>query len=261
MDIAPHILTGNVMHKRLFPRENGFTYGIYYIAFPLSKMKSMDAGWRFGVNRAALSSFHEKDHGARDGSSIESWMRGILKNKNIEANGDIILICMPRVLGHVFNPVSFWLCCDKGGGLRAVLYEVNNTFGETHSYLCSKGGDLIKNDDWLQAEKIFHVSPFLPRDGHYQFRFSITSDKIGVWIDFYAADGCKQLLTSLTGTLQPWTEGGLHRVFWRYPLVSLVALWRIHWHAVRLVCKKIKYIRKPVQKAKKLSTNNKITKM
>ena len=248
------------MHKRFFPKVNGFTYGIYYIAFPLSKMGEMDQGWRFGVNRAALSGFYEKDHGPRDGSSLELWIRGILNERGIHADGEIVLICMPRVLGHVFNPVSFWLCHDKAGNLCAVLYEVNNTFGETHSYLCASQGT-IGPDDVLEAEKLFHVSPFLPREGHYKFRFNVRENKIGVWIDYYAADGRKQLSTALTGALQPWTRGGLNRVFWRYPLVSLMALTRIHWHALRLLFKGIRYVPHPTQRIEKISNNTKITKM
>ena len=260
MDLAPQILTGNVMHKRLFPKVNGFTYGIYYIAFPLSKMDEMDQDWRFGINRAALFGFYEKDHGPRDGSSLETWIRDILSGRGIAADGEIVLICMPRVLGHVFNPVSFWLCYDKAGGLRAVLYEVNNTFGETHSYLCTSIGTIGPNDV-LEAEKLFHVSPFLPREGHYKFRLNIKENKVAIWIDYYAADGRKQLITALTGALQPWTRGSLNRVFWRYPLVSLMALTRIHWHAVRLLLKGIPYVPRPQQHKGRISDGTKITKM
>ena len=259
MDITPRLLTGHVMHKRFFPKENGFTYGIYYIAVPLSKIHALDHGWRFGVNRFALSGFYEKDHGPRDGSSLETWMRHILAERNIAVDGEIILLCMPRVLHHVFNPVSFWLCHDAAGKLVAVLYEVNNTFGETHSYLCS-APDGITGNTWLNAEKVFHVSPFLPREGSYQFRITQNDDKFGVWINYHAGDGRLQLATALTGVFAPWSADSLHKVYWRYPLVSLIALIRIHWHAVRLLLKGVRYIKKPIQNKDRLSTND-ITKM
>lgn len=250
------------MHKRFFPKENGFTYGIYYIAFPLSKMQAMDNGWRFGVNRLALSGFYAKDHGARDGRDLQSWIQGILSARGIVADGEIVLVCMPRVLHHVFNPVSFWLCHDRHGTLVAVLHEVNNTFSETHSYLCADANG-IESDQWLTAEKLFHVSPFLPREGSYQFRIAMQDDKLGIWINYHAADGRLQLATALTGRFSPWTKTTLHQVYWRYPLVSLVALVRIHWHALRLLLKGVRYIKKPIQNNIKLSNNTdrNITKM
>lgn len=250
------------MHKRFFPKENGFVYGIYYIAFPLSKMQALDHGWRFGVNRFALSGFYSKDHGPRNGGDLQEWIRGILSARGIKADGEIVLVCMPRVLNHVFNPVSFWLCHDTAGKLRALLYEVNNTFGETHSYLCALPDDM-GSDTWLEAEKVFHVSPFLPREGHYRFRIHAQEDKLGIWINYHAADGRLQLATALTGKFSTWTNGTLHKVWWRYPLVSLVALMRIHWHALRLLVKGVRYIKKPLQYKDRLSHNRdtNITKM
>lgn len=254
MDLAPRLLTGHVMHRRFFPKENGFTYGIYYIAFPLSKMHTLDDGWRFGVNRFALSGFYTKDHGPRDGSDLNTWIQGILRARGIDADGEVILVCMPRVLHHVFNPVSFWLCHDKNGQLRAVLYEVNNTFGETHSYLCTDP-EGIDSNRWLEAEKVFHVSPFLPREGGYKFRIAAKDDKLGIWINYHAADGRQQLATALTGEFAPWTAQNLHKVHVRYPLVSLVALVRIHWHAFRLLIKGVRYIKKPLQNKNRLTEN------
>ncbi len=262
MDIAPRILTGHVMHKRFFPKENGFTYGIYYIACALSNLRAMDSGWRFGVNRPALSAFYDKDHGARDGSDLQAWIAAILAARGINADGETVLVCMPRMLNHVFNPVSFWLCHDRAGRLCAVLYEVNNTFGETHSYLCAKAGG-IDADTWLEAEKLFHVSPFLPREGSYKFRISMQDDALGIWINYHAADGRLQLATALTGRFLPWSDRVLNQVWRRYPLVSLVALMRIHWHALRLLAKGVRYIKKPLQYKTKLSHNQdgNITKM
>lgn len=250
------------MHKRFFPKENGFTYGIYYIAFPLSQMQALDRGWRFGVNRFALSGFYTKDHGPRNGDDLQNWIKNILNDRGINADGEIILICMPRVLHHVFNPVSFWLCHDRSGKLRAVLYEVNNTFGETHSYLCTLP-DGADSDTWLETEKLFHVSPFLPRDGSYKFRINVQENKLGFWINYHAADGRLQLATALTGTFSPWTDRTLHKVWWRYPMVSFVAVLRIHWHALRLLMKGVRYIKKPLQIKGRLSHNRDthITKM
>lgn len=257
MGITPSILFGTVMHKRLFPRVNEFTYGIYYLAFPLSQLKSLP----LAVNRFAALSFQEKDHG--DGGSSEAWIRDILtKHKMDKADGEITLVCMPRVIGYVFNPVSFWLCHDKGNNLRAVLCEVHNTFGEKHSYLCAHSDQrIIEAKDVMKAEKIFHVSPFLEREGGYTFRFDIDDNQMGVWINYLNADGDLQLATSLNGTLSPMTQSNIRKAFWGYPLITLKAITLIHWQALKLVAKGIRYIPRPKQKQERLSTTDNLTKM
>jgi len=256
MEMKPQLVFGHVMHKRLFPKVNGFTYGMYYIALPLSKLAEIADGRRFGLDRFGVMSFYRRDHGDRSGGDLMAWARGILSSFAVKAaDGEIVLVSLPRVLGYVFNPVSFWLCHDSEGGLRAVICEVNNTFGETHSYLCARSdGQVIGTDDWLEGRKLFHVSPFLKREGHYRFRFAVTDKGFGVWIDFHDKAGDRQLLTALTGTLSPWSRESLRRAFWRYPLVTLKAIGLIHWNAVKLLAKGIRYVPKPLQIDAKHST-------
>lgn len=245
------LLTGTVMHKRLLPKVHAFHYGIYYVALPLSKLNNMALAY----NHFAPLSFYDKDHGARDGSSLESWARDLLKQHQVEAGGDITLVTMPRVLGYVFNPVSFWLCRDKENQLRAVLCEVHNTFGEQHTYLCAhQDRRVITGSGSLFAEKLFHVSPFLKREGDYEFRFDFEGDQFNAVINFHNETGHKQLVTSLVGTLQPLSNTSLRFAFWHYPLVTFKAVAMIHWHALKLVAKRIKYIAKPIQKNKKTSS-------
>jgi len=256
MDLTvPQILQGHVMHKRLWPRINQFTYGIYYLALPLDQLARINDGWRCGYNRKALVSFYDRDHGPRDGSSLTAWIRSILAQHDLaHVNGPVVLVTMPRVLGYVFNPVSFWLCHDAEGQLRAVLCEVNNTFGETHSYLCTHPeGRTLQPDDVMQAHKLFHVSPFLTREGSYNFRFAVHPLKFGVWIDYFNPDGRAQLLTALTGCLAPLTRNSLRKAFWGTPLVGLRALALIHWQALKLVMKRSRYISKPSQLGSRLS--------
>jgi DUF1365 family protein len=263
MEITPQLFTGNVMHKRLFPRVNQFTYGIYYLACPLNRLSELNDGWRLGHNRAACLSIHDADHGARDGTALESWIGNILRTHQLDsAINTVTLLTLPRVLGYVFNPVSFWLCHDIQGQLRAVLCEVNNTFGETHSYLCAHADHRpILADDWLDGEKLFHVSPFLAREGSYRFRFAHTTDHFGAWIDYMDASGKPQLLTSLSGRLSPLSRSNLRHAFWRHPLVTLKAVLLIHWQALKLVAKGIRYIPKPAALAFRLSTTRNLTKL
>jgi uncharacterized protein len=271
--VLPQLLTGTVMHKRLLPKKHVFHYGIYYVALPLSQLSHMPLAY----NRFAALSFYDKDHGPCDGSALDTWAGDILKQNNVEADGEITLMCMPRVLGYVFNPVSFWFCHNKQGQLMAVLCEVHNTFGEKHTYLCAnKDRRPIMGNTTLFAEKLFHVSPFLTRDGHYQFKFEIHGNQLHgsehhdaeseanqfngvqckVHIDFHNKAGEKQLITALVGNLQPLTKSSLNTVFWRYPFITFKAVLMIHWHAFKLLIKGIQYIAKPKQKHPNISTTD-----
>ena len=256
---APQIMFGDVMHARLLPKTNRFKYGIYYLCLPLSKIKTMALSY----NRSAMISFYDADHGACDGTNLADWAQGILRDFHCDkADGEITLVCMPRVMGYVFNPVSFWLCHDKAEQLRAVICEVHNTFGERHSYICAHTDQsVITEKDTLTGRKIFHVSPFLEREGEYKFRFETRSGKFGAWIDYYNVDGEKQLITSLLGNTHILNKQTLRNAFWGYPLVTLKAIVLIHWQALKIIAKGMKYIPKPTQKAEKVSITSKITKL
>lgn len=250
-------MTGKVMHSRIFPARNIFNYGIYYLSLPLTQPQQFPLPF----NRAGLLSFHEKDHGPCDGSPLLAWVRGILDRYGVhQADGEIVLICLPRVMGYVFNPVSFWLCYDLSQQLRAVLCEVHNTFGERHSYLCAHPDRKpIRKEDVMEAEKIFHVSPFLEREGHYRFSFDVSDQRMKIQIDYFDGQGKKKLVTSLSGNFEPMTRLNLRRVFWTYPLVSLRAITLIHWQALKILSKGIKYIPRPKQKKETLSTTRNLT--
>lgn len=239
MVIAPQLYIAKVMHKRFFPQENTFQYGVYYLALPLPAAPV--AGW--------LTSFHIKDVGNRDGSDPTPWARKILADYDLDRiTENIILLTMPRVLGYVFNPVSFYLCLDKENALRAVLSEVHNTFGEQHNYVCANPDHApISANQWLAAEKVFHVSPFLVRSGEYKFRFDLTADTLGIWIDYYDAQQQKQLTTALTGSFIALTKKSSRQAFWQHPLVTVKAITLIHWQAFKLIMKGIRYIAKPAQ--------------
>lgn len=251
MVTTPQLYTAKVMHKRLLPKENAFHYGVYYLALPLPAAPV--AG--------RLAGFHAGDLGRRDGSDPTPWVRGILAEYGLnEPTRGIVLLTMPRILGYVFNPVSFYLCLDAAGGLKAVLCEVHNTFGEQHCYLCAHPDHApITGGQWLEAEKLFHVSPFLPRSGTYRFRFDLTADRLGIQIDHYDADGSKQLVTALTGSFAPLTKASLRRAFWGHPVVALKAITLIHLQALKLLVKGIRYISKPAQRAQRVSATRSLS--
>lgn len=161
-------------------------------------------------------------------------------------DGEVVLHTMPRIFGYVFNPVSFWFCHDAAGSLRAVLAEVNNTFGERHNYLIHHD-DLrpISRDDTLQARKVFHVSPFFPVQGSYRFRFGASNGHHSVDIDYYIGEQ-RQLRTRVSGQARMLDGAGLRRWLLRHPLMTFGVVLRIHWQALRLALRRVPFFRKPL---------------
>lgn len=236
------------MHKRLRPKINAFSYGIYNICLPINHLDQVEQSRIFKINRSALMTFYEKDHGYRNGEPLIKWVDDMFQKCDLtRPEGEVMLITMPRIFGYVFNPVSFFCCFDKNETLHSVICEVNNTFGETHSYLCLQG-----NNDKTTADKIFHVSPFIERNGEYEFRFQLKEAKTGIWINHKDEDG-PLLLTSVTGNLEPLTKRTIRKAFFSYPLLTFKAITLIHWQAIKLLLKGMKYINRPLQLKQKVS--------
>lgn len=247
--MTPALCTGTVMHARFAARQSPaahtFVYPLFYLALPLSQLDQAGNAW-FGVERARPASLRFRDHGARDGSPPEPWIRRLLAAEGITtADGEIVLQTFPRMFGFVFNPVSFWFCHDRHGALRAVLAEVRNTFGDHHNYLVAHADQRpIVGADTLSARKSFHVSPFFPVDGEYRFRFDITAQRRRVDIDYWLG-GERVLATSLQGKPQPLDATTVRRALLRQPLLTLGVVWRIHWQAVRLWLKRAVFHSRP----------------
>ena len=230
MSRVDHI-RGETFHGRKGAVTNRFRYGVDYLMLDPEDATGPSL---FSVGARNLTSLHLSDHGGPPGQGRgAAWVRDVLATHGLPGSARILLLAQPRVLGHVFNPVSFWLCHDAAGALRVVIAEVSNTFGDRHSYLCHRA-DLapLTRDDRVQATKIFHVSPFQPVEGGYTFRFDITEDRIGIWIDYTAGTG--GLLATLTGRRQPLTNAAILRACLRRPFGSRRVLALIHWQAVRL---------------------------
>ena len=181
------------------------------------------------MNRFNLFSFYEKDHGYRDGSQLDAWVRDTLGEAGLtNFDGKIILQTFPRVLGYVFNPVSFWYCY-RHEKLAAVICEVNNTFGESHSYVIT---NQINNTVTLPKE--FHVSPFYDIKGDYEFDFQKNNF---VKINYYF-DNKLQLITSISGEDIFWNDFNLFKIFVRHPFYTIFVIFFIHYQAIKLFVKK-----------------------
>jgi DUF1365 family protein len=193
-------------------------------------------------------SFFDLDHGERDGAPLEAWVRQLLAAEKLDAEGEIVLYAFPRMLGYVFNPVSFWVCHDRGGGVRAVLCEVCNTFGERHNYLLAHpDGRALGSGETVTCRKVFHVSPFCEIKGNYRFRFHFAPDRWLARIDYHdggAGDGAL-LETSISGTATALSPAAVRGLLWRYRWFTLGVIARIHWQAVKLWAKRVPYVPKP----------------
>jgi uncharacterized protein len=255
MAAAPQLLigTGEVLHTRLRPVQHAFRYPTFFVLLPMRHWRAHPAA-ALPRNRRGLISFHDADHGDGRSDSL-AWLEELLAREGVaDADGEIWLHGLPRVLGYTFKPVSFWYCHRADGRLRAVVAEVNNTFGERHVYLLD-GPDVAWGRE-LQADKVFHVSPFCAVQGRYRFRFlrnDLGATSPGVprtvaRVDHDDASG-PLLQTSVSGRLQPLTADSLRRTFWRMPLLTLGVIWRIHWQAWRLWRQQVPFFRKPAPPA------------
>lgn len=231
-------IDGQTFHGRKGAVENAFRYTVDYVLLDAEAPVSA-APRLFSRNRSGLFALHDSDHGgAPKAGRGAMWVRDVLRDTGIDSFGigRVELLAQARVLGHVFNPVSFWLIHDTAGALRVVIPEVTNTYGDRHSYLCHHP-DLrpIEAEDRIAAKKIFHVSPFQPVEGDYVFRFDIRDDRIGIWIDYTVGNG--GLLATLTGARRPLTNAAMLRALLRRPFGSRRVLGLIHWQAFKLWCK------------------------
>ncbi|SEP56129.1 hypothetical protein SAMN05428995_10165 [Loktanella sp. DSM 29012] len=225
-------IPGQTYHGRKGAVKNAFRYSIDYVMCDAEA--DVTGPGLFGRNRRGLMSLWDADHGGvvQQGSGA-AWVRQTLAAAALDGITDISLLAQPRVLGHVFNPVSFWLCFDAGGVLRVVIAEVGNTFGDRHCYLCHHD-DLapITGRDALHARKVFHVSPFQPIAGDYTFYFDITADAVDIRIDYGRDAG--GLIATLQGPRQPLTNRGILAAALRRPFGSRRVLALIHWQALKL---------------------------
>jgi DUF1365 family protein len=241
---ASALYIGDVIHTRLRPVLHRLRYPLPMLLLDLDELPDLSrkvAG--FSQDRFNLFSFYERDHLADTGLPLRQQVEGHLERAGIAAGGAIRILCMPRVLGFAFNPLSVFFCHRPDGALAALLYEVNNTFGQRHSYLLPATPDadgLMRH----HCAKRFYVSPFMEMDMHYHFCLAAPDQRAFVSIE--AQDEAGPMLTAcFSGTRQPLTSATLLRVLARYPLLALQVLGGIHWEALKLWRKGLRILPRP----------------
>jgi DUF1365 family protein len=240
MSLPPEHIAATTSHTRRGGPGHTFRYDVDYV---LIDPEARTGPALFSRNRSNLASVHDRNHGGPPGHGTGvSWAREIFFERGI-SDVDILLLTQPRVFGYVFNPVSFWLAMNDDS-LCAVIAEVNNTYGDRHSYFCANP-DLspIGPRDRITVEKLMHVSPFQDVAGDYAFRFDIRRDRIAIRIDF--RHGGKGLIATLTGPRVPLTNGAILSALLRRPAGAMRTVALIYWQALRLKLKGARFRARP----------------
>ena len=233
MSFGSGLYQGQVIHQRLRPRRHRLRYRIFQMLLDLDELPALDARLDlFGHNRPALVGFHDRDHGPGDGRPLRPWVEAELARAGIALEGGAIrLLCMPRVLGQVFNPLSLYFCHHRSGRLEAILYEVNNTFGQRHSYLIPVRGDATVVRQ--ACDKAFYVSPLQDMAMAYAFTVRPPGEAVFVAIDSSDAEG-PMLHAAFTARRTELSDPAILRAFLGAPLLMLKVLAAIHWEALRI---------------------------
>lgn len=236
---------GEVMHQRVRPRRHRLRYRVFFLFVDVDELPELDRQLPvFAYNRFNLFSFFDKDHGSGDGWPLRRWVERHLAEAGIDLGGGAIrLLCFPRVLGYVFNPLTVYFCYRPNGDLAAILYAVSNTFGERHTYLVpveADGAGVLSH----RCDKEFYVSPFNAVEGGYSFRVEPPAGSVTVVIN--QSDTVGPLLhAALRAKRVPLTQAALLTAFVRYPLLTLKVIGGIHWEALRLWAKGLRLVDRP----------------
>jgi uncharacterized protein len=240
---ASAIYESVVRHRRFQPMGHQLRYGVWSLLVDLDEIDGITrANPVFSRNRWNLVSFHDRDHGPRDGSSLRTWFDTQLEHAGVDLDGGPVrLLVFPRILGYAFNPITVWFGYDRHDRLRAVLYEVHNTFGDAHSHLAVMPDDLDGAVPRHGFDKTLHVSPFFDRTGRYRITLDPPGERYAIVIEYLDEDGARLLTASQHGTRVPLTTRSLVRQFFTRPLVTLKVIGGIHWEALKLLRKGARY--------------------
>jgi len=254
--VASCIYTGTVMHRRTRPRRHKLSYTVTSFLLDLDELPRLDRDVTgFAYNRFSLFSFHDRDHGPGTDQPLRPWVESHLAKAGINLHGGPIrLLCYPRTLGYVFNPISIYFCYRQDQSLAAILYEVTNTFHERHGYLIpvdssgQSAGEIVRH----ACAKELYVSPFIAMDMVYNFRIRPPGGEIGISIQETDREGTL-LFASFSGQREALNSRASVLSFLRFPLLTLKVISGIHWEALKLWLKGVPLVHHPQPPAEPVS--------
>jgi len=245
MTFKSRLYVGTVSHRRFRPARHRLRYRMYWMLFDVDEIDALAKTLRwFSRNRFNLVSFFDRDHGPGDGQPVRAYVENALGRAGISADGGAIqLLCMPRIFGYTFNPLSVFFCYGEDGVLCAILYEVHNTFGQRHAYLIpavGEDGAPLRQ----RAHKRLYVSPFMGMDMRYEFSVLPPDDRVAITIKGSDGDG-PLIAATLAGQARGLTDRALLRVLITHPLLTLKVISAIHWNALLLWLKGVRLRQRP----------------
>lgn len=252
-ELASALYVGQVMHQRLRPRRHRLSYRSYQLLLDVDELPELARRLRgFSLDRFNLFSLHARDYGDGSGRDLRAQVEARLREAGLPVGGAIRLLTMPRLLGHGFNPISVWFChAPDGGPLQALIYEVNNTFGQRHSYLIPVADAAAPIID-QGCDKQLYVSPFNGMAMRYRFRVAPPGAAVSVGVSVHDEQGAV-LNARLDGQRRALSDAALLRVFFSHPLLTLKVVGAIHWEALRLWLKRVPLSDRPAAPARDLT--------
>ena len=231
-----------VVHQRLLPFHHRFKYSLTSFYIDYDELCTLDKNINFfSYNKFNIFSFNESDHGYRDHRSLREFVKDILSKNSIKYNNlKFSVLCFPRVLGYVFNPLSIIFCFDHND-LIAIFYEVKNTSNEQHTYCFGSKSSSIKSIYKHQCNKKFYVSPFIEMHCYYKFSTKIPSDKLSFLIEQFNIKNEKVLIASQIGKKINFTSATIMLSFFKHPLMTFKVIFSIHYQAMKIFLKGGKY--------------------
>jgi DUF1365 family protein len=236
---------GAVTHQRLRPLRHRLSYKVFNLYADVDELAALDQRLKlFSYNRRNVFSIHDKNHGPGDGTPIAQHAWALARKAQTAAPvARIFMFCYPALFGFVFNPLTVYYGYDAKGHLRLMIYEVNNTFGERHSYVLPVGSD---GDQ--QIGKQLYVSPFNATDGTYRFAISEPEEKLALGITLTTAQG-PTLKAWFSGKRMALGDAALLRSLLSVPLLPVTVLGGIHWQALKLWLKGLRLMPRPAPPA------------
>lgn len=250
-----YLFTGRLMHSRRTPVQNSFTYPVYQLLLNLDELPELDRQlWFFGYNRPNLMAIYDRDHWDQPERSIKENFLAYLARHGVEApTGPIYMLTNPRVLGYVFNPVSFFYCYNEQKKLAFVVAEVNNTYDERYPYLLTADcalpalpRDAEREVKRYGAKKRLYVSPLMAMDAQYEFAFSSPLVHPNMFVQIDELQEAQMFFRArLWGKREPLTNRTLSYALLRYPFMTLQVITFIHWQAIKVYLKGVSFFDKP----------------
>lgn len=248
-DVVSGVYVGSLRHRRTAPVPHRFTYPLFMVLLDIDRIPELMVASRVtSYNRWNWASYHEADHFGDPRQPLRARLEDDARRNGLSVpDGRIFLLTHLRYLGYCFNPVSFFFCYDQGGTLRLVLAEVNNTFGGAHNYWLEPSAQ--SGAFRAAASKALYVSPFMPADVHYTFRFTEPLDSLLVHITAdqarHDSGASHQLDATLRLERRPWSPGAVRHALLRYPAMTATVMAGIHWEALRLWLKGLSVFPRP----------------